>query len=85
MSAKELIEWQAYEMLEPFGEWRADLRMGIICQTMASLWADTKGKKITPQNFMPEFDRPPKKFKHQSPDEIKAVFRQIAGAVGTIN
>jgi hypothetical protein len=39
----------AYYELEPFGEERADLRMGIETSSLVRLWADPKkAKAITP-------------------------------------
>lgn len=61
MSSRELLEWMAYAELEPFGEQRADLRMGISTAWMVRMWADPKkARGIEPQMFMPYYEEPPK-------------------------
>ena len=34
--------WQAYYLIEPFGELRSDFRTGQICATMANIVSDAK-------------------------------------------
>lgn len=58
MSGEDLLEWQAYAALEPFGEERADLRAGIIAATVANGLAGGRGKRFEARDFMPQFDRP---------------------------
>ena len=51
-------EWIAYSEVEPFGEWRADLRAGIIASTIANCLSRKKGRPaFKPSQFMPEFKR----------------------------
>jgi hypothetical protein len=57
MTSREFSEWMAYFALEPFGEERADLRMGILASVMANLWGKRKGHPWRPQDFMPRFGR----------------------------
>jgi hypothetical protein len=57
MTSKEFSEWMAYFAIEPFGEDRADLRMGILASVMANLWGKRKGRAWRPQDFIPRFDR----------------------------
>lgn len=46
-----------YEKIEPFGEVRADLRMGIISSTFANVNRTDKKQKVwKPSDFMPDFD-----------------------------
>jgi hypothetical protein len=57
MTWQQLAGWQRYHQLEPFGEERADLRMGIL----ASLYANahrgkSSDKVLTASDFMPKFD-----------------------------
>jgi len=66
-SALELVEWQEYARLEPFGEWRADARAGIIASAAANsgkmvtaALARKRSVKLTqPADFMPKFSIPP--------------------------
>lgn len=39
----DLLEWQQYDKLEPFGEERADTRSAQIAQALYNLFADRKG------------------------------------------
>jgi hypothetical protein len=58
MTAPELREWQEYYDLEPFGEERADLRMGILASLIANVNRSSKSSKTyTAKDFMPRFGR----------------------------
>lgn len=54
MTFSQLQGWLAYYHLEPWGEERADLRMGITASTIANA-NRVKGKALTPGDFMPDF------------------------------
>lgn len=56
MSSSEFTEWMAFAELEPFGEWRADLRAGIIASTIANVNRSADSEALTPKDFMP-FER----------------------------
>lgn len=58
ISARELTEWMAYYQVEPFGEARDDLRMGMICSTIANVNRGKNGRVYKPEDFIPRFDRP---------------------------
>ena len=76
LSYRELTEWIAYYEIEPWGEERADLRMGIETSSLVRLWADPKkAKAITPTMFMPYYEPPPKRQK--SAVEMLAVFDSL--------
>lgn len=53
MGSGELTEWRAFYGLHPFGEDRADLRMGILASLTANINRDKKRKAFAPQDFMP--------------------------------
>ena len=59
MSAKEFGEWMAFYTLEPFGEQRADLRMGILAALTANIARDEKrrARPYEVDDFMPKFDQ----------------------------
>jgi hypothetical protein len=58
ISSRELAEWQAFSLLEPFGERRADLRAAIIASTIANANRDKdkKPEPFTPHDFMPNYE-----------------------------
>lgn len=55
MPAAELVEWRAYERIEPFGERRADLRMGILAATVVNVNLPKGRPRAKPAAFMPKF------------------------------
>ena len=76
ISSRELIEWMAFAQLEPFGDERADLRMGIETAALVRLWADPKkAKNITPATFMPFYEKPPTQ--PQTPEQLAAKFTAL--------
>lgn len=76
LDSYELAEWQAFEILEPWGEKRADLRMGITSAVIANCNI-AKGKpKVSPTDFMPVFGPTPK----QSPDTMKKLLMGLVEA-----
>jgi hypothetical protein len=55
MPATELMEWVQYYGVEPFGEFRADLRSAIVATVIARTMGGSK--KATPADFMPFNDK----------------------------
>lgn len=50
----EFLEWRAYALIEPFGEDRADLRIGYAFAKMAGLFVK-RGTRLKPGDFTPSF------------------------------
>jgi len=76
LSARQLREWMAFYAVDPFGDQRADLRMGILASTLSNRW---RGKNENPSEaiqFMP-FHRAPQ----QTPHEIQTTLRSILNQV----
>lgn len=59
MPAAEFNLWAAYYRAAPWGDYRADLRAGIISATVANVQRDPKSKPFVPVDFMPFEQRPP--------------------------
>lgn len=57
ITSRQFAEWLAYSRLEPWGEDRDDLRMGIIASTIANSNRGKNQKPFTPQQFMPRFEQ----------------------------
>ena len=55
VDAREFAEWMAFCRLEPFGEWRADLRAGIVACVVAQSMGGKGAKTFRPEDFMPKF------------------------------
>ena len=71
MTSADLRLWQQYYTIEPFGEERADLRIGILCSLVAAACGD---RYATPAKFMPYLNAKPKR---QSIDEQRAVMMAL--------
>ncbi len=56
ITSKQFAEWMAYSRLEPWGEKRDDLRMGIVASTVANVNRGRNQKPYRPQDFMPSFE-----------------------------
>jgi len=59
MTWQQLVEWSWYDQLDPFGEMRADLRMGSLASTIVNTAAAQAGGRggSVPSDFMPKFDK----------------------------
>lgn len=74
MTARQFGEWAAFCAIEPIGDERADLRMGVLAATMNNRWRNKHEQPTQPVDYMP-FHRPPE----QTPEEIKITLRSILG------
>ena len=52
----QFAEWMAFSRLEPWGEDRDDLRMGIIASTIANVYRGKGKKPFKPTDFIPNFE-----------------------------
>lgn len=59
-------KWALYARIEPFDEWRADLRAAQVVQTMTALWSTSARKPLG--EYALKFDKPAPKPK-QTPQE----------------
>jgi len=78
MSAREFASWQAYWAIEPWGEHRADLRMGILASTYANCHAGRRGKAFEPADFIPRFDGKKKGQERMSDADMAAKMKAFA-------
>jgi len=91
MPARILEEWRAYERVEPFGQWRADLRASIISATIANhtqalrnVWTKRSHQtryKYKPKDFMPQFERKKDPTQKQLFEKVKAINAMLGGKV----
>jgi hypothetical protein len=61
LDSAELTEWQAFDRMEPIGEFRADLRAGIVASTVANYGGRDIREARKPSDFMPFLERPEEK------------------------
>jgi len=61
LTSRQLSEWQAYDRLDPIGEWRADFRMAYLCTIVTNIARKVHGEKgakmAVPLDFMPEWGK----------------------------
>lgn len=59
MSFSEFNEFRLFDGLEPFGERRLDLLMGILASVLANVNRSEKQAPYSPEQFMPKWDAEP--------------------------
>lgn len=67
----------AYYDIEPFGEFRAELRNGEVCSVLANINRDVKKQPdpFEPLDFMYFVERPEKKEAEQTPEQLATRMR----------
>ncbi len=56
ITSAQFAEWLAYSRVDPWGEDRDDLRMGIVASVIANSNRGKGKKPYKPQDFMPNFE-----------------------------
>lgn len=56
ISSEQFSEWMAYDQLDPIGEKRADIRMGILASVIANSSRGKNQKVYTAADFIPQFE-----------------------------
>lgn len=75
MGSDELTEWMAYYQLEPFGDYRADYRSGVVASTFANAHRAKDANPFRPEDFMPFLEkRPPADETPLNVAKFKAMF-----------
>jgi len=81
----QLLEWEAYDRLDPIGTWREDFRMACLASVISNLAIriNTKNGKLTNiGDFMPNWDQGDKSSEQkQTPDQMKKVLLDIANSI----
>jgi hypothetical protein len=86
LSGVQLLEWEAYDTLDPIGKWRDDFHMAYLASVVTNLMISIhckEGTKLTkPIDFMPDWigDRDEVGQPTQSVDEMKAILLTFANA-----
>lgn len=84
LTSEQLTEWQAYDRLEPIGQWRDDYRIAYLISAIASM---VGGSAINPIDIMEnmQYWNIKKKVqvsgKKQSVEEMKSILISIASGV----
>lgn len=78
MTAEEFVEWKAFYKVEPFGDYRADLRAGMMTAPLLNIQMAPAHRKWRAHHWVLNTDPP----KPQTPEEMKALLQALAGAFG---
>lgn len=76
LTAPELLELEAFYTIEPFGEWRADLRSAIAASAIVNSW----GAKTKPSDFMPDFEATVEA--KRTPEQLRDMMRTMTMIMG---
>ena len=57
MGSDEFSEWLAFYQLEPFGDYRADYRSGVVASTFANAHRVKDASPFRPEDFMPVMEK----------------------------
>jgi len=83
LTSVQLSEWEAYDRLDPIGEWRADFRTASLISQVVNIartiWGKRSVEMTAPLDYMPEWDRSEEEPKRQSVEEMKQILLGIAG------
>ena len=81
LTSSQLAGWMAYAALEPFGEYRSELRHGQQMALQANINRDSKRKPepYAPADFMSFVTEPPPPQHEPTPGEIEAKLERIFG------
>lgn len=71
--ADEFAEWCVFQGIDPASEERADLRMAIVASVIAGLFTKKGDPEPVPADFMPNFDRKPRRPRRQTTEEMRSV------------
>jgi hypothetical protein len=82
LTSEQLSEWEAYDTMDPIGEWRDDFRMAFLASLIVNSARAIHGKKgtkmSTPADFMPKWDKDAvKEVKTQSAEEMKQILLSL--------
>jgi len=82
MTVEEYQMWFLLEQIEPFGEFGAWLRTGVLASTIANIFRGKDRSAFSPLDFMPEAFRPAKK--PETPKTMKEKWMAIMHAQNAI-
>lgn len=71
----ELVEWQAYDRIDPFGSWRGDVQAGIVASVIVNALRGKNGQAAKPTDFVLKFVPP-------APSDPQENARRIARKLG---
>jgi len=87
LTSEQISEWQAYNTIEPIGDWTNDLRLARLSALIVNIVNSVLGSKesnkmVSPKEFMPNWGGEKKQKKQQSVDEMKETLTNLASQFG---
>ncbi len=82
ISSRELTEWEAFFLMQPFGHDRWDLGFAIVAQTIANVNRRRNHKRYQPKDFMPRWGTKGKLVQSEAEqlEIVEALNRAMGGA-----
>ena len=79
MTSSQLSEWEAYDKLDPIGEWRWEFSIANLMALIANVNRDIKKapNPYKPLDFMPQWDKEHEERPQQTAEEQKKIFLDI--------
>lgn len=81
LTAREIGEWQAYEMLEPFGPPGTAYAAGVVASTLGNVNRSRDTEPFSPDDFTPQIYRQPKDAQARKRRGAEAKKRLLAAKV----
>jgi len=82
LTSTQLAEWEAYDKIDPIGEWRSDFRISYLTWIVTNLAIQIHGKKGAEQtkidDFILKWDAGEKEEKVQTVEDMRNVLLGIA-------
>ncbi len=79
-----MAEFIALDRIDPWGEWRADLRAGIVASTLANVNRGKKTKAYTAKDFMPFWQIESEHQRMENRPKGKALSNKVRGIFGAM-
>jgi DNA-directed RNA polymerase specialized sigma24 family protein len=81
LTASQIAEWEAYDRLDPIGEWRNDFKFAYLASIITNLMIRAYGKKGSEltklDDFLIKWDGSEQEVKRQSVEEMKQVMLNL--------
>lgn len=78
LPASELVEWEEYSNLEPWGQYRGDLQAGIVASVISNLVRDESQEPWKPGDFVLRFEKSDPIDEKQGADLVLAAWSLFA-------
>lgn len=80
--AREQLDWQVLESIDPWGQKRDDARFAMLCSAVMNAAGARKanGERFTVSDFILKFEPKEQKQEQQTPEQIESMFRMMVAA-----